>query len=410
MNASEQRIQQHLEKLATFTATPGNGTTRMSYSEQDVQARTYIKQQMAAIGLTVYEDAIGNIYGRLAGAEPGLPPVMIGSHFDSVPNGGAFDGPAGVVMGLEIATLFQQQNLKPYYPLEVVALVEEEGASFGAGLLASRAIAGLVTAENLKTLRDREGVSAADRMAKLGFNADNVASMVRKPEQIKAFIELHIEQGPILEQAGDDIGIVDVIIGLSQLIVTVQGKAGHAGTTPMNMRADALLTSSGLIQKIADIAVELGDTVATVGKLQVFPNGSNVIPSKVVFTVDVRSKDKVKLEQAVVQIKQAIQAAAYKGICAEVAQPVYLEPVQLHEGICQLLKENTDKLGFKNRVMVSGAGHDAMVFAGITDVGLVFVPSKNGLSHHPDEWTDYDQIQKGVEVIFETVKTLTKAK
>ncbi|QIQ21291.1 Zn-dependent hydrolase [Zophobihabitans entericus] len=410
MQASTKRIQEHIETIATFTATPGQGTTRMSYSEQDVQVRHYIKQQMAQAGLTVYEDAMGNIFGRLNGKNPDLPVVLIGSHFDSVPNGGAFDGPAGVVMGLEIATLFKEYNLVPEYPLEVVALVEEEGASFGGGLLASRAIAGQVSTADLKSMRDSQGVSAAERMAALGFDANKIAEAVRKPEQLKAFIELHIEQGPILEQSGEDIGIVETIVGLSQMIVTVEGKAGHAGTTPMNMRADALLASSQLVQQVAGFAVAEGETVATVGKLQVFPNGANVIPSKVIFSIDVRSKDQQKLDRVIDQIKQAIAQAQTQFIKTQIEQPIYVKPINLDKEICQLLTENSDKLNLKSRVMVSGAGHDAMVFAGFTRVGLIFVPSRNGLSHHPDEWTDYDQIQKGVEVIFETVKALTKAK
>lgn len=410
MKTSEQRIQHHLEALAQFTATPGQGTTRMSYSPQDKQARDYLKAEMQAIGLQVREDAIGNIIGRLDGSQANLPPVMIGSHFDSVPNGGAFDGPAGVVMGLEVATRFQQQHLKPHYPLEVVALVEEEGASFGNGLLASRAMAGKVSADDLKQMSDDHGVSAAQRMNDAGFNADNVASVIRKPGDVKAFIELHIEQGPVLEQAGEDVGLVDVIVGISQLNVTIKGKAGHAGTTPMTHRADALLAASNVIQHIPQFALDAGEaTVATVGKLQLYPNGANVIPDKVLFTVDVRSKNEEKLQRVLEQIKAAVNALEGNGITTSIELPLYVKPVVLNPTIHQLLQSNSQKQGLKSRTMVSGAGHDAMIFAEFTDVGLLFVPSRNGLSHHPDEWTDYAQIEKGVDVIFETVKQLTEA-
>ena len=410
MNASEQRIKHHLEQLAQFTATPGQGTTRMSYSQQDKQARDYLKTEMQKIGLQVREDAIGNIIGHLAGSETNLPPVMIGSHFDSVPNGGAFDGPAGIVMALEVATRFQQQNLKPRYPIEVVALVEEEGASFGNGLLASRAMAGKVSTFDLENMFDDQGISAAQRMNDAGFNANNVASVIRKPGDLKAFIELHIEQGPILEQAGEDVGLVDVIVGISQLTVTIQGKAGHAGTTPMTHRADALLAASKVIQHIPQFALNAGEaTVATVGKLHVLPNGANVIPNKVIFTVDVRSKNETKLLLVLEQIKTAVKSLDDDGITTTVEQPLYVKPTELNSTIHQLLQENSQKLGLKSRTMVSGAGHDAMIFAGFTDVGLVFVPSRNGLSHHPDEWTDYAQIEKGVDVIVETIKQLTEA-
>jgi len=411
IHANTGRIQQHLEKLAEFTATPGEGTTRMSYSPQGQQARAYIKEQMQAVGLTITEDAIGNIFGKSAALEPELPSVMIGSHFDSVPNGGAFDGPAGVVMGLEVAALFHEHRLLPRYPLEVVALVEEEGSSFGRGLLASSAIVGKVSADELHRLRDDQGRSAAECMAQVGFNADDVANVVRTPESIKAFIELHIEQGPVLEQTGTDVGLVDVIVSITQLTVTFTGKAGHAGTTPMGSRHDALVAASQVITRVGDFARKAGEeTVATVGKLQVFPNGANVIPSKVVFTVDIRSKSLDKLQQVVEQTKACIQLQAGEGITFSVEQPLMVEPTRLDEGIHEQLTKHSKSLGLSYRTMVSGAGHDAMMFAGITRVGLVFVPSKDGLSHHPDEWTDYAQIQKGVDVVFYTVKEITEAK
>ncbi|GKX52069.1 Zn-dependent hydrolase [Budvicia aquatica] len=410
IHANTDRIQQHIEHIAAFTATPGQGTTRMSYSPQGKQAREYIKAQMQAAGLMVREDAIGNIFGKLAGKDASLPCVMIGSHFDSVPNGGAFDGPAGVVMGLEIATLFHEHKLTPHYPLEIVALVEEEGASFGRGLLASCAIAGKVTLDELNTLCDSQGVSAATRMTEAGFNPEAVNSVIRTPQSIKAFIELHIEQGPVLEQSGTDIGLVDTIVGITQLVVTVTGKAGHAGTTPMDSRQDALVATSKMIAQIGDFARQAGEaTVATVGKLQVFPNGANVIPNKVVFTVDIRSKSGDKLNQVIEQTKQCIQQNSVEGIICHIEQPLYVQPTPLNAAIHQKLQKHSDQLGLSSRTMVSGAGHDAMIFAGICDVGLVFVPSRDGLSHHPDEWTDYEQIQKGVDVIFHTVKEITEA-
>jgi len=407
ISSNEQRIKKHLETLAQFTSTPTMGVTRLSYSPEDILARTYLKQQMKELGLSVREDAIGNIYGRLDGVDNTLPPVVIGSHFDSVPNGGAFDGTAGVVMGLEVAALFQEQKLKPHCPLEIIALIEEEGSSFGSGLLASRAIAGLVSTADLESMHDSNGVSAAEKMALVGFDASKVESIVRKPGDMKAFIELHIEQGPILEQAAEDIGIVDTIVGLSQLSVTITGKAGHAGTTPMDMRSDALLISSQLIGQIAQFATEEGETVATVGKLNVFPNGSNVIPSKVVFSIDVRSKFIDKLSRVVTRIENTINAVNGGNYTAEVERLIYIKPVDLDKAVFSTLNDCSQQLGYKTRTMVSGAGHDAMIFAQICPVGLVFVPSRDGLSHHPDEWTDYDQVAKGIDVVFAAVKKLT---
>lgn len=410
METSTLRIQRHLEQLAEFTATPGQGTTRMSYSEQDKQARDYIKQQMRALGLQVREDAIGNIYGRLEGSEEGLPAVIIGSHFDSVPHGGAFDGPAGIVTGLDVVARIREQQLQPRYPLEVIALVEEEGTSFGRGLMASSVITGLIGTQTLYQLKDRQGVSAAQRMADAGFNADKAAEAVLAPSSVKAFLELHIEQGPVLEQANEDIGIVDIIVGIAQLEVKLSGKAGHAGTTPMDMRADALVNASRIISQIPDIATAAGDnTVATVGRLNVLPNGANVIPSEVTFSVDIRSRNESALRNTIEQIIALVKQESAKGnIQSDIVQPLYVSPTELASEIHQLMVQHAQKQGLRYRTMVSGAGHDTMIFAGITRTGLIFVPSRNGLSHHPDEWTDYAQIALGADVMFATVRSLTE--
>ncbi len=411
MNASGSRIKRFLDELARFNATPGQGITRMSYSSQACAARAWLRQQMEQAGLQVREDAIGNVIGTLPGARASLPSVMIGSHFDTVPHGGAFDGAAGVVMALEIATLFHEQGLRPHYPLEVVALVEEEGASFGRGLLASSAMAGHISSQTLESLHDSAGISASQRMSEAGYDPVEVSRVVRAPESLKAFIELHIEQGPVLEQTATDIGIVDAIVGMTQLSVTLTGKAGHAGTTPMDKRQDALLAASHIISQVGEFARQAGDaTVATVGKLQVYPNGSNVIPHQVVFSVDIRSRDEQKLRQVIDQTREAINQQANNGMTAEIEQTLYVPPTPMAPEIVQGLEQQCDRLGFSRRTMVSGAGHDAMVFAGLTPTGLLFVPSRDGLSHHPDEWTDAEQIAKGVEVIFHAVKTLTEAR
>ncbi|HGV3501627.1 TPA: Zn-dependent hydrolase [Providencia stuartii] len=408
METSTSRIQRHLEQLAEYTATPGQGTTRMSYSEQDKQARQYLKQQMVALGLQVREDAIGNIYGRLEGLQADLPAVIIGSHFDSVPHGGAFDGPAGIVTGLDVVARIREQNLTPKYPLEVIALVEEEGTSFGRGLMASSVITGLIGTKELYQLKDRQGVSAAERMAAAGFNANKAADAVLDPKNVKAFLELHIEQGPVLEQAGEDVGIVETIVGISQLEIKLTGKAGHAGTTPMNMRADALVCASQIISEIPALAKAAGDnTVATVGRLNVLPNGANVIPSEVVFSVDIRSKNDTALRKIIEKIIELTEKTSESaGIDSEIIQPLYVQPTELNNEIIGLMQQHASEQNLKFRTMVSGAGHDTMIFAGITQTGLIFVPSRNGLSHHPDEWTDYAQIARGVDVMFATVKSL----
>ena len=410
MQSNRNRIKTILEELSLFTATPGAGTTRLSYSLEDKLARTYLKKQMKQVGLKVREDAVGNIYGRLEGKDASLPAVMVGSHFDSVPNGGSFDGPAGVVTGLEVAALFQENQLQPVYPLEVIAMVEEEGSRFGSGLLGSRMLAGQVSAENLTSMKDKDGISVNEAMLALGFNGNQLTEARRTAKDVKAFIELHIEQGPVLEEAGEDVGIVETIVGMTEIKVTITGRAGHAGTTPMNARRDALAATVQIVADLPQLAMNAAEaTVLTIGKLTVYPNGANVIPNAVVFTVDVRSKSDACVQSVIQQVKTIIQTKTPKGITAEIEEMLYEKPVQLSEKIHQQLRANSEALGLKSRSMVSGAGHDAMIFAGFTEVGLVFVPSKDGLSHTPEEWTDYEQVQKGIEVVYETVKQLTEA-
>ncbi|MFT9598118.1 Zn-dependent hydrolase, partial [Mesobacillus sp.] len=284
----KERIEQHINQISEYTATPGKGTTRLTYSQEDLKTRNYIKEKMREYGLQVREDGFGNIFGKLEGTLKDAPSVMVGSHFDSVPHGGSYDGPAGVVAALEVAALFAKNNLTPKYPLEVVALVEEEGARFGGGLMGSRGMVGLLGEEDFQNLRDHNGVSTVEAMGEIGL--DPSLPKKRDMKTIKAFLELHIEQGPILEEKKIPIGVVEAIVGLTQLEVTVKGQAGHAGTTPMDRRADALVAASNIIGRLPDLAEEEGEgTVITTGRLNVYPNGANVIPDQVVFSVDIRS-------------------------------------------------------------------------------------------------------------------------
>ncbi|PTQ85703.1 allantoate deiminase [Trichococcus patagoniensis] len=409
--ANKQRIQTHIESLARFTATPGHGTTRLSYSKEDESARHYIKQEMRNLSLVVREDAVGNIYGRLEGLLKNVPAVIIGSHFDSVPNGGSFDGPAGVVTGLEVAALFQEYGLKPRYPLEVIAMIEEEGSRFGGGVLGSRMIAGQITPTDLHEMKDSTGQSAADAMAKMGFNAADIGSALRTASDVKAFLELHIEQGPLLEEAAQDVGIVQSIVGMTEIRITVRGKSGHAGTTPMKGRADALVAAVSILKELPGLVLGESDMpVLTVGKLNVLPNGANVIPNQVDFTVDIRSANNGTIRRILGKIKQLAADAIMPGISFSTEELLYAEPVGMSTTIQSLLIGNCEKLGLRHRKMVSGAGHDAMIFASFTDTGLIFVPSKDGISHTPEEWTDYAQLQKGIELAFETIVQLTEAK
>ncbi|RMC30565.1 Zn-dependent hydrolase [Paracoccus alkanivorans] len=405
--ARTERIQGLIEGLDRFTASPGNGTTRLTYSPEFRLARDYLREQMEKAGLTVREDAVGNLFGRLEGRNPSLAPILVGSHFDSVPNGGKFDGPAGVIAGIETAFLFQEHGLVPDRSIEFIAMIEEEGARFGGGLLGSRILTGKVDTDSLADLRDDDGISMAQAMREYRLDPARAGEAVLAPGAVYAFLELHIEQGPVLETHGEDVAIVDRIVGLSQLKVTIRGQAGHAGTTPMNARRDALVGAVAVLAELPDLARSIGqDAVLTVGKLEVLPGGANVIPDQVAFTVDIRAPKEEVVRELIAQTRAVVEKANGNGLTSEVELQLFAQPTLLSAEIHAALSRHAERLGLKSRVMVSGAGHDAMIMAGFTPTGLIFVPSRNGISHAPEEWTDYDQLARGIDVVFETVREM----
>ncbi|WP_010531336.1 Zn-dependent hydrolase [Lentibacillus jeotgali] len=406
MKANNERIQKSVEELSEFTKTPGNGVTRLSYSKEDLKARKYIKEKMKEYGLAVKEDGLGNMFGKLEGKMKDAPSVIVGSHFDSVPNGGAYDGAAGVIAGLEVAALFQQNKLTPNYPLEVIAMIEEEGSRFR-GLMGSSGITGSIKESDFKDVRDFDGVSATEAMSNAGL--DKSLPTYRDPQTIKAFLEMHIEQGPILEENDIPIGVVQSIVGLTQLNVTITGRAGHAGTTPMDKRSDAVMAATNIISKLPQLAINEGNnTVLTVGRLQVSPNAANVIPDDVNFTIDIRSGKEEHILNVLKNVREIIRSYNSSGIKTSVEQRLYIKPKALSEDIHSILSGACANLNISHCTMNSGAGHDAMVFSDVTDVGLIFVPSKNGLSHCPEEFTHEDDLARGANVLYETAKKLTE--
>ncbi|MGW6663475.1 MULTISPECIES: Zn-dependent hydrolase [Peribacillus] len=406
MSLSE-RIEKQISDLGEFTSTPGEGTTRLTYSKEDLLTRNYIKNKMMDYGLKVQEDGFGNIFGKLEGTLKDAPSVLLGSHFDSVPNGGAYDGPAGVIVALEVAALFSENQLTPKYPLEIVALIEEEGARFGGGLMGSRGIVGTLSEESFKNLKDKDGITTIEAMSKVGL--DFSLPKRRNPNSIKAFLELHIEQGPILEEKNIPIGVVEAIVGLTQFEVTIEGKAGHAGTTPMDRRTDALVAAAQIISQLPSFAIEEGEgTVITTGRLDVLPNGANVIPNKVVFSVDIRSSKEEHINNVIRRMKELIESYQVQGIHTTAEQLLYMPPKILSNEIKDLLKDKSSDLEIPYCSIDSGAGHDAMVFSDVTDVGMLFVPSKAGLSHCPEEWSDARHLANGVQIFYEVAKCLTE--
>ncbi|NLA91790.1 MAG: Zn-dependent hydrolase [Synergistaceae bacterium] len=410
LEAKTERIKQDLEAMGKFTATPGAGMTRFSFTEEHRLTRDYIAARMKEAGLAVHEDSAGNLFGRREGAEAGAKAIMIGSHFDSVKSGGIFDGPAGVVMGLEVARILHEEGVKTRYPLEFAALIEEEGARFGGGLHGSRVMTGTVSREMLDDFKDRDGTTMAEAMSNFGLNPDDIASSVRPEGSLKAFIEMHIEQGPILENEGIELGLVKTIVGISQKEIEILGRADHAGTTPMEMRCNALTAAAEAALFLDEAAKKAGGgTVATVGRMEVYPGGINIVPARVFFTVDVRAGDMARIEQVTEAFGGFLKDLEKRGLKVRVTDRINVPPVKLSPEILDVFAAEAKKRGYSTKTMLSGAGHDAMIMASATAAGLLFVPSRGGRSHCPEEWTDYEEIKKGVDVVLGAVMALAEA-
>lgn len=407
MKTNLERIKNDIERLSECNQTLGEGLTRLSFSHEDRCAREYLKSQLNKLNVKIREDAAGTLIARRDGENNDFPVIMIGSHFDSVRNGGNFDGPAGVVMALEILRTLDENNVTTKYPIEMIAMIEEEGNRFGSGLFASRAMIGKVTRSELDNNKDENGISMAEAMKDFGFDPEKIGEAKRNPEEIKAFIELHIEQGPILEnEKKKEIGIVEHIVGIRHIQITINGRADHAGTTPMDMRADSLNAAAKIVVKAEELAKEIGNgTVATVVQMKIKPGSSNVVPSQTTFSVDIRSKSMDYINQVVEGMEKSLEEIVEKNkdLSYEINDLLNVNPVKMSDDIKDLFSLKAKELGLSAKNMLSGAGHDAMIMGEIVDTGLIFVPSKNGRSHSPLEWTDYEDLQKGIELIYESI-------
>lgn len=405
MKCKTERIKRDLEALSGFNRTPGRGFTRLSYTSEFAGAGDYIKKAMEQAGLHVREDPAGNIIGRYQGKVE-KPVIMTGSHFDTVCNGGNFDGLAGICAALETARVMRDHHYIPFFPIEIIAMPEEEGARFGGGLFGSRAICTGVTVDELKSLADAEGITLYDALKDYGLDPDKIESARRDPEEIAAFIELHIEQGPIIERQQKSIGIVDSIVGLECFDITVKGRADHAGTTPMPLRADALLAAAKAITAATDKACSCNDgTVITFGCMKSQPESANVVPSEVTFTADCRSPHVTSIGSVMKSFEESLRSDVEirPALSFQINRNLRAEPAVMDERLKQLIEEEADKLSLPSMHLLSGAGHDTMNFKNICPLAMIFVPSRGGRSHCPEEWTDYGQIRDGADVLLRTL-------
>ena len=399
------RINAHLTALSEFGKNPQGGVSRVAYSDFDKAARTPVMEWMRAAKLDPKIDFAGNIIAHRPGTVAGLKPILFGSHIDSVPEGGNFDGDVGSMAAIEVAQTFAEHNITTRHPLEVVIWENEEGGLFG-----SRAVSGQIAPSELKTVSN-SGKTIEQGMAFLGGDPSKLDQVKRKKGDIAGYFELHIEQGGTLDTSKIDIGIVEGIVGIKQWEVTVTGFQNHAGTTAMDQRHDALLSAAKFIEMVNRVVRGVpGRQVGTVGKIQAFPGAPNVIPGKVVCTLELRDLEDKKIDTLYASILKEATAIgaqnqtqfAYSELHVNVAAPS--DP-----RMRTFIADSAKSLGLSSRVMPSGAGHDAQAMATLGPMGMIFIPSVGGISHSPKEFSRAGDIVNGANVLLRAVLAADKA-
>lgn len=407
------RIERELTILRNFKKKGEAGVTRLPFSKEARQAAEYLKHKMEETGMKAWIDLVGNVRGRIEATVPGREAdetVMIGSHYDTVKSGGAYDGIAGVVCGIEIIHLILAAGIPRKRALEVIAFNDEEGMMFGSGCLGSKSLAGQVDREYIGRLTDENGISIEKWMEKWGSNPEKIGGQAVDLSRRKSFFEIHIEQGPILEKEGKEIGIVDCIVGLVRCMISIEGRADHAGTTPMEDRKDAMVMASKVISALDDIAAaERNGSVATCGFIRAYPNAMNVVAECVELTLDFRSPKQRSLDCMWAKIKKLLdEETSKRGAVWKADIKLRQPPVYMSEKLIDGLEDSCKKYNYSYRRMLSGAAHDAMVFADKIDTAMIFVPSRGGRSHCPEEYSDSMELAKAAivtcEVISEQIK------
>lgn len=397
------RLMTRIEQLAQIGKLSQGGVRRLAYSQEDQQARCQVQQWMAEAGLSVRLDAAGNIIGRYPGKFPTLPALATGSHIDTVPAGGRYDGAYGVLAGIEVVQVLSDRHLQLDRPLEVIVFTDEEGTMIGAKAMSGKAI------RDPNSYRHPDGTPIQNCLERIGGNWEQIQSAQRSVAEVVAFVELHVEQGPVLEAAGKSIGIVEGIVGQRRKSISLQGSPNHAGTTPMQMRRDALVAASQVVLAIHELGNLPGQQVATVGQMNVWPNAVNVIPGRVEMSVDVRDLSNENLDRLFAQLEQRIEAIALN-TQTEIQISTYLhnDPVLATLQIQTAIAQVCDELGCSYLHLPSRASHDAQEIARFTDMGMIFVPSEAGLSHAEAEYTSPESCILGANVLLQTLLKLDR--
>ncbi len=404
------RLRSNLERLAQFGRTVEGGVSRVAWTQPDIDARRWvIDTLLKPIGLQVRIDPAGSIYGRREGGDPALPVILFGSHIDTVSNGGNFDGNLGTLAAIEVVQSLSEKRIQTRHPLEVVVWSNEEGEHYGRGLFGSRAILGSFEAGELDE-KDENGLHIRDAVAGIGGDLERIREAVRKPEEIAAYVELHIEQGGVLDKGKIQIGVVEGIVGIVRYQAELTGIPNHAGTTPMPDRHDALVAASQLVLAVREEVVrEPGRQVGTVGKLNVTPNAPNVIPGRVSLVIELRDLSLQKVEGIFRRIQgRAEEIAHSSGVRIDMTRTSSHEPALSTPWLRDLIAREAAGAGFTTLQMPSGAGHDAQMVARIAPMGMIFAPSVEGVSHSPRELTRWEDVANSCEVLYRTVLAIDR--
>ncbi len=399
------RIVEHINALAEFGKNPQGGVSRLAYSDADRLGREYIFGLMQQAKLNVSIDAAGNLIGRRAGGDKNLPPLLFGSHIDSVPEGGNYDGDVGSLGAIEVAQTLAENQIVPRHPIEVVIFQNEEG-----GLIGSAAISGQLTEKELD-LVSRSGKTIREGIRFLGGDPAKLSTAKREKGSIAAYLELHIEQGGILEAEKIDIGVVEGIVGINWWDVKIEGFANHAGTTAMNNRQDALLAAAKFIEAVNRVVTSIpGRQVGTVGRIQALPGASNVISGKVILSLELRDLDAAKIQMLYQKIRaEADQIAQASNVRFDFKEINVNIPAPTDPRIRNLIDQSAKELGLSTKQMPSGAGHDAQDMARLAPVGMIFIPSIGGISHSPKEFSRPEDIANGANVLLGAVMKVDRA-
>ncbi|PAV27980.1 Zn-dependent hydrolase [Virgibacillus profundi] len=394
------RLSSNLEDLSKIGRNPNGGMNRFSFTDEEKEANKLVEQYMEEAGLSVYYDAVGNLIGSMDGAE-NLPVILLGSHIDTVPDGGKYDGALGVLSAIEVMHTIKENGIQLKHPVRVISFKDEEGSRFGYGMIGSRTVAGTLKAEDLLR-EDDSGISIQQAMKNFGLKERPLESA--KLVNVKAYLEIHIEQGKVLESNHVGVGNVTGIAGPLWLKFHLKGLAEHAGATPMNQRHDALTAASLIIAETEKIAKQFPPAVATVGKMTIKPNGVNVIPGEVEWTIDIRSIDESQRNNIEQMIKQfAGKITTKRELELQVSELQRIAPVQCDEDIQTAIQESIREIGEEVVSLPSGAGHDGMQFKDRFPVGMIFVKSVDGISHNPKELSLEKDIEKGSNVLYHTL-------